>query len=302
MMARRAAGVLCRFGSLRGGRSLLGSPETRPRRLAARHRQHAAWRSPSGRTIRAAACRLSGRQPHRGPRPRVRRSGVSRRFSKRGSRKRGFDYEVINAGVSGDTSAGGLRRLDWSLQGDVRVLIVALGANDGLRGLPPSELQANLETIVSTAQKRAGASPAAGHGSAAEFRRRLHARVPRRVSRGGRGSRRALSRSSSRGSPASGELNQADGIHPTAEGQRRIAETIWRTLESMVTVTDVMIDLRGVSRTVQSGSAPLTILHPLDFFVSRRTVGRHHRPLGQRQVDAAGPDRGPGRAVHRHRF
>src|SRR3954468_6212451 len=49
---------------------------------------------------------------------------------------RGLDYEVVNAGVSGDTSAGGLRRLDWSLEGDVRVLIVALGGNDGLRGLP----------------------------------------------------------------------------------------------------------------------------------------------------------------------
>src|SRR6478735_5477205 len=55
---------------------------------------------------------------------------------------KGFDYEVVNAGVSGDTSAGGLRRLDWSLEGDVKVLIVALGGNDALRGLPPSELRA----------------------------------------------------------------------------------------------------------------------------------------------------------------
>ena len=56
-------------------------------------------------------------------------------------RDAGLDFEVVNAGVSGDTSAGGLRRLDWALQGDVRVLIVALGGNDGLRGLPPDELQ-----------------------------------------------------------------------------------------------------------------------------------------------------------------
>ncbi len=48
----------------------------------------------------------------------------------------GYSYEVVNAGVSGDTSAGGLSRLDWSLEGDVRVLVVELGANDGLRGLP----------------------------------------------------------------------------------------------------------------------------------------------------------------------
>ena len=53
----------------------------------------------------------------------------------------GFGYEVVNAGVSGDTSAGGLRRLDWSLAGDVRVLVVELGANDGLRGLPVADLE-----------------------------------------------------------------------------------------------------------------------------------------------------------------
>src|SRR3954471_17196230 len=51
-----------------------------------------------------------------------------------------LDYEVVNAGVSGDTSAGGLARLDWALDGDVRILIVALGGNDGLRGLPAEEL------------------------------------------------------------------------------------------------------------------------------------------------------------------
>src|SRR5438477_1636905 len=53
-------------------------------------------------------------------------------------------YEVVNAGVSGDTSAGGLSRLDWALEGNVRVLVVALGANDGLRGLPVEELKHNL--------------------------------------------------------------------------------------------------------------------------------------------------------------
>ena len=50
----------------------------------------------------------------------------------------GYEFEVVNAGVSGDTSAGGLRRLDWALEGDVKVLIVAFGGNDGLRGLPVS--------------------------------------------------------------------------------------------------------------------------------------------------------------------
>src|SRR4029077_18888970 len=66
----------------------------------------------------------------------------------------GLDLEVMNAGVSGDTSAGGLARLDWALQGDVRVLIVALGGNDALRGLPADQLQQNLAEIIERAQAR----------------------------------------------------------------------------------------------------------------------------------------------------
>ena len=66
----------------------------------------------------------------------------------------GLDFEVVNAGVSGDTSAGGLARLDWALDGDVRILIVALGGNDGLRGLPAEELQRNLAQIIERAQAR----------------------------------------------------------------------------------------------------------------------------------------------------
>ena len=61
---------------------------------------------------------------------------------------------MINAGVSGDTSAGGLRRLDWALQEDVRVLVVALGANDGLRGLSVAEMKQNLAQIIETARAR----------------------------------------------------------------------------------------------------------------------------------------------------
>src|SRR5437899_4472825 len=63
-------------------------------------------------------------------------------------------YDVVNAGVSGDTSAGGLSRLDWALDGDVRILIVALGGNDALRGLPVSQLKDNLARIVQRAQAR----------------------------------------------------------------------------------------------------------------------------------------------------
>src|SRR5581483_3961145 len=74
----------------------------------------------------------------------------------------GLDFEVVNAGVSGDTSAGGLSRLDWALDGDVRVLVVALGGNDGLRGLPPEELERNLAEIITRAQGRGIAVVLAG--------------------------------------------------------------------------------------------------------------------------------------------
>src|SRR5690242_13523176 len=67
---------------------------------------------------------------------------------------KGLDFHIVNAGVSGDTSAGGVSRLDDALQGDVRVLAVALGGNDGLRGLPPEELQHNLAEIIERAQSR----------------------------------------------------------------------------------------------------------------------------------------------------
>ena len=146
----------------------------------------------------------------------------------------GLDWEVVNAGVSGDTSAGGLRRLDWSLSGDVRVLVLALGANDGLRGLPPAQLRANLARIIETAQQRGVKVVLAGMEAPPNF--------------GGPYTRefREVYRDLARAYPVSyvpfllegvaGEaaLNQSDGIHPTAEGQRRIADLVWAALAPVV--------------------------------------------------------------------
>ena len=70
-------------------------------------------------------------------------------------RSAGLAVEVVNAGVSGDTSAGGLRRLDWALDGDVRVLVVALGGNDALRGLGTEDLRRNLAAIIERARRAA---------------------------------------------------------------------------------------------------------------------------------------------------
>src|SRR5678816_1894668 len=93
-------------------------------------------------------------------------------------RREGYAYEVVNAGNSGDTSDGGLSRLDWSLGGNVAILVVELGANDGLRGTPPSRTRQNLESIVETAKHRGiavlltgmEAPPNYGPAYTAEFR------------------------------------------------------------------------------------------------------------------------------------
>lgn len=146
----------------------------------------------------------------------------------------GYEFEVVNAGVSGDTSAGGLRRLDWALEGDVRILIVALGANDALRGLSIPEMKQNLSAIMRAARERrvavllAGmeAPPNYGAEYAVQFR---HAY-------------RELAREQGvafvpfllQGVAGEARYNQPDGIHPNVDGARIVAETIWRALKPMV--------------------------------------------------------------------
>jgi acyl-CoA thioesterase-1 len=149
----------------------------------------------------------------------------------------GYHFEVINAGVSGDTSAGGLRRLDWSLQGDVKVLIVALGGNDGLRGLPASELRGNLEAIVKGAEARhirvllmgMEAPPNFGDRYTQDFRA-----VYRDVAHD---HHLAFIPFFLNGVAGVDALNQGDGIHPTAEGQQKIADLIWPVLKPLVDTT-----------------------------------------------------------------
>lgn len=146
----------------------------------------------------------------------------------------GFQYEVVNAGVSGDTSAGGLRRLDWVLQEDVRVLIVALGANDGLRGLPVSEMKQNLARIIEGARERhvlvilAGmeAPPNYGAEYAASFRG-----VYRDLAREYRTPFVPFLLARVAGESS---LNQADGVHPNPAGAAIVADTVWSVLEPML--------------------------------------------------------------------
>lgn len=143
----------------------------------------------------------------------------------------GLDFEVVNAGVSGDTSAGGLARLDWALDGDVRVLIVALGGNDGLRGLPPEELQGNLAQIIERAQARNITVILAGMEAPPNYGRdyivSFHKIYPALAAK----YRVALVPFLLQGVAGDETLNQRDGIHPTAAGARIVADTVWAVLK-----------------------------------------------------------------------
>ena len=147
---------------------------------------------------------------------------------------RGKGWTVVNAGLSGDTSAGGLRRLDWSMEGGAAVLVVALGGNDALRGLPTADLERNLDAIVTKATGVgvrviiAGmeAPPNNGPEYTADFRQAF-ADVARKHSV-------TLLPFLLDGVAGIESLNQADGIHPNQAGAALVADTVWRVLDPIV--------------------------------------------------------------------
>lgn len=149
-------------------------------------------------------------------------------------RRDGLDYRVVNAGVSGDTSAGGRRRVDWVLRSKPEVVIVALGANDGLRGLPVAELRANLEAIVRRVQAAGvrvllvGMRVPPNYGD--DYARAFAAVFPAVARRTGV----PLAPFLLEGVAGAPRLNQPDGIHPTAEGQRGIAAVLWPHLRPLL--------------------------------------------------------------------
>jgi acyl-CoA thioesterase-1 len=146
----------------------------------------------------------------------------------------GLAYQVVNAGVSGDTSAGGLRRLDWALEGDVRVLIVALGGNDALRGLPIEELRRNLAEIIDRARDRKVDVILAGMEAPPNFGREYTAAFRAVYSDLGRRDGVTLVPFLLDGVAGIESMNQRDGIHPTSAGARRVADNVWTALKPLV--------------------------------------------------------------------
>jgi acyl-CoA thioesterase-1 len=149
-------------------------------------------------------------------------------------KEQGLDYEIVNAGVSGDTSAGGLRRLDWSLEGNVQLLILALGANDGLRGLPPAELKKNLAAVLDRAREKkvpvllAGmeAPPNNGPDYTREFRN-VYAELAKEY-------QVRFIPFLLQGVAGDASLNQPDGIHPNTRGAEIVADLVWTELGPML--------------------------------------------------------------------
>jgi acyl-CoA thioesterase-1 len=149
-------------------------------------------------------------------------------------RAEGYAYRVVNAGVSGDTTAGGLRRVDWALRSSPEVVIVALGANDGLRGQSPPAMRANLDEIVARLQAAGARVLLAGMrlppNYGGEYTKEFEAVFPA-VARGTRITLMPFLLDGVAGVP---RLNQADGIHPTAAGQQVIADHIWPYLRPLL--------------------------------------------------------------------
>jgi acyl-CoA thioesterase-1 len=148
----------------------------------------------------------------------------------------GYHYRVTNAGVSGETSAGGVRRIDWLLQNPVAILVLELGANDALRGQDLRATRANLQTIIDRTRAHdpatriviAGmqAPPNLGERYTEEFRRLFPELAHENDA--------ALIPFLLEGVAAIPDLNQSDGIHPTAAGHQIMADNVWRILEPLL--------------------------------------------------------------------
>jgi acyl-CoA thioesterase I len=153
----------------------------------------------------------------------------------------GLPFQVVNAGISGETSAGGLRRIDWSLQQPIDVLVLELGANDGLRGLDPAAMRSNLDEIMRRTRSRhpdadivlvgMEAPPNLGADYTTRFRQ-VFVDLAREY-------RATLVPFLLEGVAGEATLNIDDGIHPNPRGHRLLAETVWRQLQPVLAARPV---------------------------------------------------------------
>lgn len=149
----------------------------------------------------------------------------------------GLNYEVVNAGLSGETTAGGKNRINWVLNQEVDVFVLGLGANDGLRGLPVEETRRNLQAIIDIVRENnpgveiilAGMQipPNMGPEYTSDFRNIFPELAEENDI--------YLVPFLLEGVAGDPSLNQQDGIHPTAEGYEIVADNVWEVLEPVIT-------------------------------------------------------------------
>ncbi len=144
-------------------------------------------------------------------------------------------WKVVNAGVSGDTTAGGLARLDWIYKQKVDVLVVALGANDGLRGMPIEQTEKNLRAILRRARKEGSRVLLVGIRLPDNFGPQAQARFADIYPRLAAEFHVPRVPFLLEGVAMEPGLNQADGIHPNAQGARKVADHLWEKLGPMLT-------------------------------------------------------------------
>ena len=148
----------------------------------------------------------------------------------------GLPYQVVNAGVSGETSSGGKTRIDWILRQPVDIFVLELGANDGLRGIPLSETKKNLQAIIDKVKAKNAATklifagmeipPNMGQTYTTEFRN-IYTELASKNSM-------ALVPFLLEGVGGEPGLNLEDGIHPTADGHKIVAANLWKQLEKLL--------------------------------------------------------------------
>lgn len=143
----------------------------------------------------------------------------------------GYRYRVINAGVSGDTTAGGVRRVEWVLNSKPAIVVLELGANDGLRGIDPAETRSNLEKIIRRLQAAGVTVILAGMKLPPNYGREYTARFSAIYPELAQKYRVPLMPFFLEGVAAREALNQADGIHPTEAGYRLITENLFKALQ-----------------------------------------------------------------------
>ena len=149
-------------------------------------------------------------------------------------RAEGVPIQLLNAGVSGDTTAGGLRRVDWLLKQGPAVVVVELGANDGLRGVPLQSIEGNLRAILTRVQEAGATALLLGMrlppSYGAEYASGFDAIYPRLAAELGI----ALVPFFMRGVAGNPALNLQDGLHPTTEGHRRLADNVLADLRKLI--------------------------------------------------------------------